>query len=111
MQQTHEYNFSFSSLLVRQNIGILGLHLAMSNYNSFFCISKTAISISLRISWRAMPKPCGFFKIQDGRHDGRRITKIAVTLLIIDLKSQIWCLLVGFGWQGICLCGLFDGWM
>ena len=32
-----------------------------------------------------MPKPCGFLKIQDGRQDGRCITKIAVTLLIIDL--------------------------
>ena len=31
-----------------------------------------------------MPKPCGFFKIQDVRQDGRHITKIAVTLLIID---------------------------
>ena len=26
----------FKSVLVRQNIGILGLNLAMSNYNSFF---------------------------------------------------------------------------
>ena len=52
-----------------------------------------------------MPKFCGFFKIQDGR----RITKIAVTLLIIDLKARIWCPLVGFGWQGIHLCGLFYG--
>ena len=56
-----------------------------------------------------MPKPCGFFIIQDGRHDGRHITKIAVTLLIIDLESRIWCLLVGFGWQGIHLCALFYG--
>ena len=54
-----------------------------------------------------MPKPCGFFKIQDGRQNGRHITKIAVTLLIID--SRIWCLLVGFGRQGIHLCALFYG--
>ena len=44
-----------------------------------------------------MPKPCGVFKIQDGRQDGRHITKIAVTLLIIVLESRILCLLVGFG--------------
>ena len=56
-----------------------------------------------------MPKPCGFFKIQDGRQDGRRITKTAVTFLIIDLESRIWCVLVGFGWQGIHLCGLCYG--
>ena len=31
-----------------------------------------------------MPKPCGVFKIQDGRQDDRHITKIALTLLIID---------------------------
>ena len=44
-----------------------------------------------------MPKTCGFCKIQDGRQDGRRITKIAVTLLTIDLESRSWCLIVGFG--------------
>ena len=54
-----------------------------------------------------MPKPHGFFKIQDGRQDGCYITKIAVTLLINDLESRIWCLLVGFGWQGIHLCASF----
>ena len=48
----------------------------------------------------------GFFKIQDGRQDGRRITKNAITSLIIDLELRIWCLLVCFGWQGIHLCGL-----
>ena len=73
----------------------------MSNYNSVFCIFERTISISLRISWRSMLKLCGFFKIQDGLQDGRRITKIAVTLLLIDLESRFWCLLVGFGWQGI----------
>ena len=56
-----------------------------------------------------MPKLSGFFKIQDGRQDGRRITKIAVTLLIIDLESRILCLIVCFGWQVIDLCGLFHG--
>ena len=48
--------------VVRQNIGILGLNLALSNYNRFFCIFGWTISICLRISWRSMPKPCGFFK-------------------------------------------------
>ena len=59
----------------------------MSNYNSFFAFFEWTISTSLRISWRSMLKPCGVFKIQDGRQDGRRITKIAVTLLIIVLES------------------------
>ena len=63
---------------------------------SFFCIFEWTISICLRISWRSMPKPCGFFKIQDGRQDGRRITKNAITFLIIDLELRIWCLLVCF---------------
>ena len=44
-----------------------------------------------------MPEACGFFKIQDGGQDGRRIIKIAVTLLIIEIESRIWCLIVGLG--------------
>ena len=44
-----------------------------------------------------MPEACGFFKIQDRRQDGRRIIKIALTLLIIELESRIRCLIVGFG--------------
>ena len=56
-----------------------------------------------------MPKSCGFFKIQHGRQDGRRVTKNAITSLTIDLELQFWCLLVCFVWHGIHLCGLFYG--
>ena len=37
--------------------------------------------------WRSMPNSCGVLKIQHVRKDGRSITKITKTLLIIDSES------------------------
>ena len=98
-----------SLLLLQAEYWHFGAEPCIVELQSFFCIFEGTISNCLRISWRSMPKPCGCFKIQDGRQDGRRITKYAITSIIIDLELRIWCLLICFGWQEIHLCGLFYG--